>query len=182
MNAKSRIKVLHSEAAIEINTTFSKMIENPFSEEYALLQKIRSDYPHYIVKKRSIKKNPNKETYAGLTYQYMADYIVLHAAKDEKTKAMSEFNELLLISKCHSKSRRYPIVKQWFLNKFPEVAEFGCDTLIHNSKIIPDQQDTQNTPDEITPSESIESSEEDINTEETTQSIENAPLSIQKVA
>ena len=179
MNAKSRIKVLHSEAAIEINTTFSKMIENPFSEEYALLQKIRSDYPHYIVKKRSIKKNPNKDTYAGLTYQYMADYIVLHAAKDEKTKAMSEFNELLLISKCHSKSRRYPIVKQWFLNKFPEVAEFGCDTLIRNDKITPNQQ---NTPDETTPSKAIEVSEEDIKTAETTQSVENAPLSIQKVA
>lgn len=70
MNAKSRIKVIHKDKAIEMNTVFTKMIENPFSEEYAFLQKIRQDYPAYQVKTRKINKNKDKETYAGLTYQY----------------------------------------------------------------------------------------------------------------
>ena len=161
------------------DSAFAKASMKITSEEYKTLRQVMTQHPDYDVVKREIKKNPNKETYAGLTYQYMADYIVLHAAKDEKSKAMSEFNELLLISKCHAKSRRYPIIKQWFLNKFPEVAEFGCDTLIRNDKITPNQQ---NTPDGTTPSKAIEVSEEDINTEETTQSTGNAPLSIQKAA
>ena len=64
MNAKSKMKVLHNESAIEMNKIFAKMVENPFSEEYAFLQKIRQDYPQYKVRIREIKKNPNKETYA----------------------------------------------------------------------------------------------------------------------
>ena len=126
MNAKSKMKVLHEDGVIEMNKTFAKMVENPFSEEYAFLQKIRRDYPEYKVTIREIKKNPNKETYAGLTYQYMKDYIILHTAPEDEAEAMAEFNELVLISKCHSKALRYPAIKKWFLAKYPEVAEFGC--------------------------------------------------------
>ena len=126
MNAKSKMKVLHNESAIEMNKTFAKMVENPFSEEYAFLQKIRQDYPQYKVRVREIKKNPMKETYAGLTYQYMEDYIILHTAPEDEAEALAEFNELRLISKCHSKAHRYPTIKKWFLAKYPEVAEFGC--------------------------------------------------------
>ena len=126
MNAKSKMKVLHEDSVIEMNKTFAKMVENPFSEEYAFLQKIRRDYPEYKVTIREIKKTPNKETYAGLTYQYMKDYIILHTAPEDEAEAMAEFNELVLISKCHSKALRYPAIKKWFLAKYPEVAEFGC--------------------------------------------------------
>ena len=60
MNAKSKVKVLHNESAIEMNKIFAKMIENPQSDEYALLQKIRQDYPVYKVRVRQIKKNSTK--------------------------------------------------------------------------------------------------------------------------
>lgn len=126
MNAKSKMKVLHNESAIEMNKTFAKMVENPFSEEYAFLQKIRQDYPNYKVRVREIKKNPNKESYKGLTYQYMRDYIITHVAPEQEKEAVAEFDELVLISKCHSQARRYPVIKQWFLEKYSEVAKFGC--------------------------------------------------------
>lgn len=138
MNAKSKMKVLHNESAIEMNKTFAKMVENPFSEEYAFLQKIRQDYPQYKVRIREIKKNPHKETYAGLTYEYMRDYIILHSTKEEEIEAVAEFNEMLLISRCHSKANRYPAIKKWFLAKYPEVAEFGMTAKEENS-------DTQNS-------------------------------------
>ena len=125
MNAKSKMKVLHNESAIEMNKIFAKMVENPFSEEYAFLQKIRQDYPQYKVRIREIKKNPNKECWKGLTYAYMRDYIILHSTQEEEAAAVAEFNEMLLISRCHSKANRYPAIKKWFLAKYPEVAEFG---------------------------------------------------------
>lgn len=125
MNAKSKLKVLYAENVIEMNKAFAKMVENPFSEEYAFLQKIRQDYPEYTVRTREIKKNPRKESYAGLTYQYMRDYILLHAAPEEKAAIMAEFDELLLISRCHSKAQRYPVIKKWFLAKYPEIVQFG---------------------------------------------------------
>lgn len=128
MNAKSKMKVLYNENVIEMNKTFSKMVENPFSEEYAFLQKIRQDYPQYTVRVREIKKNPKKETYAGLTYQYMREYIILHTSPDKELEAIAEFDELILISQCHSKAHRYPTIKKWFLERYPEVAKFGCET------------------------------------------------------
>ena len=33
--------------------------------------------------------------------------------------------ELLLISQCHCKARRYPVIKSWFLGKYTEIEEFG---------------------------------------------------------
>jgi len=127
MNTKSRAKVLHDEARIEVNTTFAKMMENPLSEEYKLLQELRRDYPMYSVSRRQIKKNPNQEHYSGLSYEYMEWYIKKYGPKDEnKLKALlSEFEHQKDIASCHSRSKRYPVVKNWFFDKFPEVKTFG---------------------------------------------------------
>jgi hypothetical protein len=138
MNAKSKVKVLHDKSAIEMNKIFAKMIENPQSDEYALLQKIRQDYPVYKVRIRQIKKNSTKETYKGLTYEYMRNYIITHPkgireekdkdGKDKKINVLLEkFEELKLISQCQAKSRRYPVIKNWFLAQYPEIAKFGMD-------------------------------------------------------
>ena len=54
MNAKSKMKVLHEDSVIEMNKTFAKMVENPFSEEYAFLQKIRRDYPEYNTSRTTV--------------------------------------------------------------------------------------------------------------------------------
>ena len=32
---------------------------------------------------------------------------------------------LLGLSECHSKPFRYPVIKSWFLAKYPEIATFG---------------------------------------------------------
>lgn len=127
MNTKSRAKVLHDEARIEVNTTFAKMMENPLSEEYKLLQELRRDYPMYSVSRRQIKKNPNQEHYSGLSYEYMEWYINKYGPKDEnKLKALlNEFEHQKDIASCHSRSKRYPVVKNWFFDKFPEVKSFG---------------------------------------------------------
>ena len=134
MNAKSKVKVLHNESAIEMNKIFAKMIENPQSDEYALLQKIRQDYPVYKVRVRQIKKNSTKETYKGLTYEYMRNYIITHPKgikKNDEGKDLNvlleKFEELKLISQCQAKSRRYPVIKNWFLAQYPEIAKFGMD-------------------------------------------------------
>lgn len=82
MNAKSNVKVLFAKNVIEINKIFDKERTNPLSDEYALLQKIRADYPDFQVRVRQIKKNAAKEAYPGLTYEYMRDYIILHTAPE----------------------------------------------------------------------------------------------------
>ena len=126
MNAKSKLMVKYAEGVIEMNTTFAKMMQNPLSEEYTLLQRTRQDFPTFAVRTRKIKSNPHKDTYKGLTYEYMRDYIILHTTPEKEAEAVAEFDEMVLISKCHGKTLRYPTIKKWFLKKYPEVAKFGA--------------------------------------------------------
>lgn len=127
MNAKSIIKVFHDKNVIEMNTTFSKMMSNPLSDEYALLQKLKTENPGFVVRKRQIKANPHKDTYKGLTYEYMKKYITNHTEQEKVEEAIAELENKIEISKCHGRHLRYPTIKKWFLEKYPEVAQFGVE-------------------------------------------------------
>lgn len=122
---KNTLKVSFATMEIIMDRTFAQFCTNTKTEEYAHLQEVRRDYPDYKVIVRTIKKNPQKETYKGLTYEYMEDYILRHETEETALNVIKEFNELRNISKCHKQGKRYPTIKKWFLNKYPEVAEFG---------------------------------------------------------
>ena len=72
---KNILKINHEKGIITMDRTFAKRAENTMSDEYAHLQSVRRDYPKYTVIRREIKKNPNKECWKGLTYEYMEKYI-----------------------------------------------------------------------------------------------------------
>ena len=122
---KNTLKLDHAKRTIVMDRTFAKYAANTMSQEYAHLQSVRQDYPEYTVVMRHIKRNKTKECYRGLNYEYMEDYIKTHGSKEESAANLAEYKELKLISKCHSTSRRYPTIKKWFLEKYPEVKEFG---------------------------------------------------------
>ena len=139
---KNTLKINHEERTIIMDRTLAKFAENTRSEEYAHLQQVRKDYPAYTVILRKIKTNPNKERYAGLTYDYMKRYIVRNV-KDMKKRhgILLELDDMIFISECHSKGKRYPTIKKWFLNTFPEVKEFGLpkedeDDVMENQEMV----------------------------------------------
>ena len=140
---KNTLKLDHENGLIIMDRTFAKKSENTRSEEYTHLQNVRRDYPHYTVVRRQIKPNPNKECWKGLTYEYMENYIKTHGTEDERKSNLKEYEELRLISECHSKGKRYPTIKKWFLAKYHEVAEFGMfaaeevSTDTQSDKVIP---------------------------------------------
>ena len=146
MNAKSKLLVKYAEGVIEMNTTFAKEMRNPLSDEYALLQKIKMENPGFTVSRRQIKSNPKKDTYKGLTYEYMKKYIKLHETKEEAEKVIAYLEDQILISKCHSQRLRYPTIKKWFLAKYPEVAKFGIveDEDQNNDQIEAQTTETEN--------------------------------------
>ena len=121
---KNTLRVDHDARCIVMDRTFYKNASNIRFEEYAMLQRARQDYPTYTPVIKRNKRNPNKETYRGLTYAYMERYIEGHANAEA---IMEEYKELRLISECHCKARRYPKIKQWFLKKYPEVENFGIE-------------------------------------------------------
>ena len=142
MNAKSKLLVKYAEGVIEMNTTFAKEMRNPLSDEYALLQKTKMENPGFTVSRRQIKSNPKKDTYKGLTYEYMKKYIKLHETKEEAEKVIAYLEDQILISKCHSQRLRYPTIKKWFLAKYTEVAKFG---IVEDEDQNNDQTEAQTT-------------------------------------
>ncbi len=131
---KNVLKLNHGNCTIVMDRTFAKRSENTRSEEYAHLQQVRQDYPTYTVVRRRIKTNPKKENYKGLNYEYMEDYILTHGSVEEVRKNLAKYEEMLLISECHSRARRYPAIKSWFLEMYPEVVSFG--TVEEKAKIL----------------------------------------------
>ena len=121
---KNTLRFDHDARCIVMDRTFYKNSSNIRFEEYGMLQRARQDYPTYTPVIKRIKRNPDKETYRGLTYAYMERYIESHANAEA---TMAEYRELRLISECHCKARRYPKIKKWFLEKYPEIEKFGFE-------------------------------------------------------
>ncbi|MBP3941531.1 MAG: hypothetical protein J6D00_08605 [Christensenellaceae bacterium] len=115
---KSTMKIDFETKSIIMNAAFAKAAANVGTKEFRQLQEIHKDYPDFRITTRTIKRNPSKESYRGLTYEYMERYI-----RKNNMELMAEYKELRLISECHSV--RYPTIKKWFLAAFPEVAQFG---------------------------------------------------------
>ena len=132
------IRIDRENNRIVMTRKFAKKADDPTTTEFRLLQEVMATYPTFSVDNHTIKKNPNKECYKGLTYDYMRDYIKTHEAKANVESALAELEDMIFISKCHSKGYRYPTIKKWFLEQYPEVEMFGKENVaaIENRKTI----------------------------------------------
>ena len=55
----------------------------------------------------------------------MEDYILTHEPAETAAIVLNEFEEMRVIAACHSQAFRYPVIKKWFLAKYPEIENFG---------------------------------------------------------
>ena len=117
---KGTIKLDHFEKNIYLSNAFAKAASDITSEEYKTFLAVTTAHPDYEIVKYEIKKNPNKESYCGLTYPYMENYIATH---DESGEIKKIYDELRLRAKCHS--IRYAHIKKWFLSVYPEIDDFS---------------------------------------------------------
>lgn len=120
---KNSVKIDHLKKTITMYRTFAKRAEKPENNEYIRFQEIRREFPDYNIAVRGFKKNPGQEHYKGLTYDYMKDYIQAYEPLKTRQDVLDELEKKIVISHCHSK--RYPAIKEWFLEKYPEVKEYG---------------------------------------------------------
>jgi hypothetical protein len=110
-----------------ISKTFAKASMIIDSEEYKTLLSVKSAYAEYSIIQREIRKNPQKESYRGLTYAYMEHYILTH---DKSGEMMKVYEELRLRALCHS--IRYAHIKKWFLEVYPEIDDFSTKAVRAN--------------------------------------------------
>ena len=140
---KNTLTVNHKDHQIVMDRTFAMNALNTMSDEYEHLQKVRKHYPKYSVVQRHIRKNENKKTYRGLTYDYMEDYIMTHGSAKEINANLKEFYEKRLIAECHGKAFRYPAIKRWFLEKYPEIVEHGMEKTAQIIEIYDEPEETK---------------------------------------
>ena len=94
--------------------------------EYKNLQQARRDYPTFSVVTVTRKASTKKNTFKGLTYEYMEMYIEKH--DDEEKSIMAEYLMLRGLTdeaeEALAESFTYLEMKDWFLNKFPAIKTF----------------------------------------------------------
>ncbi len=99
------------------------------SDAYKELQNARRDNPGYEVVTISREVKTQRETYKGLTYEYMEKYIKTH--DDEKGTIWREYkicrgkplDEKDLIPVPYT----YREMREWFLDKYETIAKFYKD-------------------------------------------------------
>ena len=132
----------HVKKEIVLYRWFAEKAEYPGTSEYKTLIQITNDFPTYsVVVRDKINQKEGQEHYKGLTYEYMETYIKKYEPKETREAVLKEFEDKLFISECHSKGRRYPAIKKWFLEKYPEVAKFG----IPNSNMPTEESQDEET-------------------------------------
>ena len=115
-----RIKIDYTNSEILVYKTFAQKASIVGTSEYNELKEIKANFEGFKVKVHTLAKKKGKETYKGLTYDEMEKYILSH--RNSKMN-MRIFEAKKALSKIHS--IRYPAIKQWFLETYPEVKEYG---------------------------------------------------------
>ena len=113
---------------IIVGSAFYKKALNTRSGEYAELARVKQTCPDYTVVVHTINQK-SRERYEGLTYGYMVSYIRSHEPKENVSEVLDEFDNLQQIASCHSRGKRYHGIKEWFLSRYPEIAQFGIQEL-----------------------------------------------------
>ena len=118
------MKINEKKFTIEITKTFAQKASRVGSPEYCELLEVRHNFPKCTVE---VKQTKSKDSFKGLTYEYMKKYILAH--DDEKGSIMAIFHELRgnMVSEddeLQAESLTYGEIKRWFLDTYPEIKNF----------------------------------------------------------
>lgn len=125
----NNITVNAATRSIVLSKKFAVAAAKYGTEEYRMLQEVRRDYPGFKVVEVARKASKNaRNTYKGLTYEYMEAYISKH---DKDGTKMRQFFILTASEKSEEtkvmKAVSYQKVKNWFLAEFEEIQKC-CQT------------------------------------------------------
>ena len=111
---KANIFVEHENKRLVMSKAFYKKACAFGSKEYVELRNAMNDCDGYSIE----FKVSDKETYGGLTFARMAEYIQTQPDADAR---MVEFEAVKKIAK--AKGAKYPLTKKWFLLTYPLYVE-----------------------------------------------------------
>ena len=101
------ITVDYAKQTIEITKSFEKKAREYGSDAYQTLRNVSKDFPNF---KLIVKTPKSSNTFKGMDYKFMEEYISKQANADER---MEKFNKL------RAMDLSYGEMKQWFIEEFP---------------------------------------------------------------
>ena len=133
------MKINEKKNTIEITKTFAQKAARVGSPEYYELLKVRQENPSCTVE---VKQTKSKDSFKGLTYEYMKKYILAH--DDEEGSIMAIFHEMrgTIVEgddELQAESLTYGEIKMWFLDTYPEIKNFH-DSRADRIKAIKEKQ------------------------------------------
>ena len=105
---------------IILSRKFEKKLSNVLGQEFKKFCELHDTFPDFCIVRKEVHITKKKEAYKGLTYGYIERYIAIKGSGADRR----EYDDMRLLAECHSK--RFPVIKQWFLDKYPEVKEYGA--------------------------------------------------------
>ena len=111
-----------------VTKAFQKQARIFGTDEYKLWREVLKENPGVKMVTKSIKKNPDKETYKNLTYANMKKYI---ETQEDAQELLAEFE--VEKKRASVQTNPYRSVLAWFLQKFENYNEYKA--FFENEKI-----------------------------------------------
>lgn len=107
---------------LEITKKFAAAASRFGSDEYMELKAARSEFPTFKVVTKTTSRT-SKDSFKSLTYEFMENYI---KSRSNSEDIIQEYNNMREIGKSVAAVKAYAQIKKWFLEKYPEAAEFAA--------------------------------------------------------
>ena len=127
---------------LTITAKFAKMMNDPQSDEYKLVQQFRKDFPNLTIAKKTHKSATQYTTKSGekfncnqfknLTYDRMEKFI------KALPKSESYLREYTFVKDFASaiQTNGYTLVRKWFVAQFPEFRKNPLFYLSHSPELV----------------------------------------------
>ena len=127
---------------LTITAKFAKMMNDPQSDEYKLVQQFRKDFPNLTIAKKTHKSATHYTTKSGekfncnqfknLTYDRMEKFI------KALPKSESYLREYTFVKDFASsiQTNGYTLVRKWFVAQFPEFRKNPLFYLSHSPELV----------------------------------------------
>ncbi len=127
---------------LTITAKFAKMMNDPQSDEYKLVQQFRKDFPNLTIAKKTHKSATHYTTKSGekfncnqfknLTYDRMEKFI------SALPKSESYLREYTFVKDFASaiQTNGYTLVRKWFVAQFPEFRKNPLFYLSHSPELV----------------------------------------------
>lgn len=100
---------------LTMSKAFEDAANNPFSEEYKLLQQLRADFPGLTIARKTRRAPKKARPTKNLTYKHMEKYMSVFQNKKE---LLAQFE---VVKTCSlEQPSPYKFVRDWFKTQFPD--------------------------------------------------------------